>query len=211
MRTLIALVTVVASVAISQTTYQIPFASSGNTIELTVANTAAIPLAGVKIEATELPSWLKFAAPEQRIALLKAKQESPATFTFSVDKTAPVQKSQTLKFVITAPTGEKWVKEITVAVSAPEKFELFQNYPNPFNPSTTISYQLTTNSKVNLKIFNMLGQEVESLVDGDRLAGYQLEVWNATRYSSGVYIYSLVATDDQGSRQIARKRMLLLK
>jgi hypothetical protein len=211
MRTLIALVTVVASVAISQTTYQIPFASSGNTIELTVANTAAIPLAGVKIEATELPSWLKFAASEQRIALLKAKQESPETFTFSVDKTAPVQKSQTLRFVISAPTGEKWVKEITVAVSAPEKFELFQNYPNPFNPSTTISYQLTTNSKVNLKIFNMLGQEVESLVDGDRLAGYQLEVWNATRYSSGVYIYSLVATDDQGSRQIARKRMLLLK
>jgi hypothetical protein len=122
-----------------------------------------------------------------------------------------VKRSQTLKFVISAPTGEKWVKEITVAVSAPEKFELFQNYPNPFNPSTTVSYQLTANSRVNLKIYNMLGQEVESLVDGDRLAGYQQEVWNATRYSSGVYIYSLVATDDHGSQQVARKRMLLLK
>jgi hypothetical protein len=74
MRTLIALMAVIASVAIGQTTYQLPFASTGNTIELTVANTAAIPLAGVKVEATELPTWLRFVATEQRIALLKAQQ-----------------------------------------------------------------------------------------------------------------------------------------
>ena len=211
MRTLIALIAVVSSVALGQTTYQLPFASAGNTIELAVANTAAIPLTGIKVEATNLPSWLKFAAAEQRIALLKAQQEIPATFTFSVDKTAPVQKSQTLKFVISAPTGEKWVKEITVAVTAPEKFEVFQNYPNPFNPSTTISYQLTTNSKVNLKIFNMLGQEVASLVDGDRLAGYHQEMWDAGRFSSGVYVYQVIASDDHGTKQVARKRMLFLK
>ena len=99
MKTLVALMVVVSSIAVGQTTYQLPFASSGNTIELAVANTAAIALAGVKIEATDLPSWLKFAAAEQRIALLKAQQEIPATFTFSVDKTAPVQESETLKFV----------------------------------------------------------------------------------------------------------------
>jgi len=211
MKTLVALLAVVGSVALGQTTYQLPFASAGNTIELAVANTAAMPLAGVKIEATDLPSWLKFAASEQRIALLKAQQEIPATFTFSVDKTAPVQKSQTLKFVISSPTGEKWMKEITVAVAAPEKFEVFQNFPNPFNPSTTISYELTANSKVNLKIFNMLGQEVASLVDGDRLAGYHQEVWDATRCSSGVYVYQVIAADDHGTKQVTRKRMMLLK
>ena len=211
MRTLIALVAVVASVALGQTTYQIPFVSSGNTIELTVANTAAIALAGVKAEATELPSWLKFDATQKSIGLLKAQQEISATFTFSVDKIAPVQKSQTLKFVISAPTGEKWVKEITVAVSAPEKFEVFQNYPNPFNPSTTISYQLTANSKVNLRIFNMLGQEVASLVDGDRLAGYHQEMWDAGRFSSGVYVYQVIAADEHGMKQVERKRMMLLK
>ena len=202
---------VAASVAISQTTYQIPFASSGNTIELAVANTATIPLTAVKVEATNLPSWLKFDATQKSIGLLKAQQEIPATFTFSVDKTAPVQKSQTLKFVISSPTGEKWMKEITVAVAAPEKFEVFQNFPNPFNPSTTISYELTANSKVNLKIFNMLGQEVASLVDGDRLAGYHQEVWDATRCSSGVYVYQVIAADDHGTKQIVQKRMMLLK
>lgn len=192
-------------------TYQLPFASTGNTVELTVANTAANPLAGVKVEATEIPAWLKFAETQQRIALLKAQQEMTAMFTFSVDKAAPVQKSQTLKFVITAPSGEQWTKEIMVAVAAPEKFELYQNFPNPFNPLTAISYQLTANSSISLKIYNLLGQEVASLVDGDRLAGYHQEIWNATKYSSGVYVYQLFATDEHGSKQVARKRMLLLK
>jgi hypothetical protein len=64
---------------------------------------------------------------------------------------------------------------------------------------------------VSLKIYNLLGQEVASLVDGDRLAGYHQEMWDATSYSSGVYIYQLIASDQHGTKQIARKRMLLLK
>jgi hypothetical protein len=191
--------------------YPLPFASSSNTIELTVANTATIALAGVNVEATNVPSWLKFVATEQHIAVLKANQEMAATFTFAVEKTAPVQKNQTLKFVISAPSGEKWTKEITVAVAPPTKFEVYQNYPNPFNPSTTISYQLTAVSRVSLRIYNLLGQVVAELVDGDRLPGYHQETWDATRYSSGVYVYQLIATDDHGSKQIAHKRMLLLK
>jgi len=220
MKRLIALMTIVVTVAVGQTTpnnsisgqvYQLPFASSGNTIELAVANTATIPISAVKVEVTNLPSWLKFAATAQRIAMIKSQQEQPATFTFSVDKTAPVKKNQTLKFIISAPTGESWTKEITVAVSPPEKFDAYQNYPNPFNPTTTISYQLTANSQVSLKIFNLLGQEVASVVDGDRLAGYHQEVWDATRCASGVYVYQLIATDENGTKQVARKRMLLLK
>jgi hypothetical protein len=200
-----------ASPAPSAQVYSIPFASDGNTIEITVANTAALAVSGVKVNATNVPTWLKFAGLEQKVGMLKPQQEAPAIFSFSVDKLAPVKQNQTLKFVISAPTGETWTKEITVTVASPEKFEVFQNYPNPFNPSTTICYQLTANSKVNLKIFNMLGQEVASLVDGDRLAGYHQEVWDATRCSSGVYVYQLVASDDHGTKQVARKRMMLLK
>jgi hypothetical protein len=139
------------------------------------------------------------------------EQETPATFTFSVDKTAPVQKNQTLKFVITAPSGEQWTKEITVAVVAPEKFEVYQNYPNPFNPSTAISYQLSAVSRVSLKIYNLLGQEVASLVDEDKPPGFHQETWDGTRCASGAYVYQLIATDDRGNKQISRKRMLLLK
>lgn len=196
---------------IAQNAYQIPFASAANTIELTVANTAEVPLTSVTVQATDLPSWLKFAAIEQRIAILKPQQESPVTFTFAVDKLAPVQKSQTLKFVVTGSGGQQWVKEIVVAVAPPEKFELFQNFPNPFNPTTAISYQLTAVNRVNLRIYNMLGQEVASLIDDDRPAGYHQETWYAARYASGVYVYQLIATDETGQKQIARRRMMLLK
>jgi hypothetical protein len=203
----------------SQQVYIIPFASTGNTIELVVTNTAQMAVAGVKVTATNVPTWLKFEGLEQKVGLLKPGQEAPATFSFSVDKMAPVKQNQTLKFVISAPTGETrqtdsgqtWTKEITIAVSSPERFEVFQNYPNPFNPSTTISYQLTTNSKVSLKIFNMLGQEVASLVEGDRQAGYHQEMWDAGRFSSGMYVYQVIASDEQGTKQVVRKRMLLLK
>ena len=199
------------SKSITPLCHQLPFASSGNTIELTVANTATIPLNDVKVEAKDVPTWLTFNATTQHIAALKASQELPVTFTFAVDKMAPVQKSQTLKFVVTEPTGESWTKEITIAVAAPEKFEAFQNYPNPFNPTTKISYQLTAVSRVSLRIYNMLGQEVTSLVDEDRPAGYHQEVWDATRCASGVYVYQLIATNNSGAKQIAHKRMLLLK
>jgi hypothetical protein len=199
------------SICAAQTVYQLPFASSGNTVDLVVANIAKTALVGVKVEATNLPSWLKFAATEQRIALLNANEELPATFTFSVDKAAPVQKSHTLKFVVSAPTGEKWTKEITVAVAAPEKFQLFQNYPNPFNPATMISYQLPTDSRVSLKIFNLLGQEVATPVDGQRLAGDHEERWDARGFASGMYVYQLSLSDEKGDRQIARKAMVLVK
>jgi hypothetical protein len=116
-----------------------------------------------------------------------------------------------LKFILSAPTGEKWTKEITVAVSPPDHFELFQNFPNPFNPTTIISYQLVADSRVTMKIFNLLGQEVATLVDGQRQAGYHEERWEARGFASGTYIYQLLLIDEKGNRQIARKKLVVLK
>jgi hypothetical protein len=195
----------------AQTVHQLPFSSSGNTIELTIANTSSIALSGVQIEATSVPSWLSFKEIKQSLSVLKANQELPLLFTFSVDKLAPVNKEQLITFAITSSAGEKWTKQIKIRVSPPDHFELFQNYPNPFNPTTAISYQLSEDSRVSLKVYNMLGQEVASLVDEERAAGYHQERWDATRSASGVYVYQLIATDEHGTRQIARKRMLLLK
>ena len=89
--------------------YSLPFASSGNTIELTVANTGTTNMTAVKVIATEVPTWIKFSAAEQNIPVLKSQQEMPATFSFTVDKTAPVQKNQTLKFIISGSSGESWM------------------------------------------------------------------------------------------------------
>ncbi len=76
----------------------------------------------------------------------------------------------------------------------PTAFALEQNYPNPFNPSTHISYALPVKSHVVLAVYDILGQVVETLVDGDQDAGVQSAAWNPDRAPSGVYFYRIQAT-----------------
>ena len=92
----------------------------------------------------------------------------------------------------------------------PQGFALGQNYPNPFNPSTVIPYQLPTAASVRLEVFNVLGQRVATLVDGEQAAGAHTAVWTATNeagksVSAGVYIYRLAVGD-----AMATGRMVLV-
>jgi len=75
----------------------------------------------------------------------------------------------------------------------PKNFSLYQNYPNPFNPSTFITYQLPRNSFVILKVFDLIGKEVATLVNGEKEAGKHSVEWNAEGLPSGVYFYKLSA------------------
>jgi hypothetical protein len=80
------------------------------------------------------------------------------------------------------------------------EYSLNQNYPNPFNPSTVISYAIPHTAHVILRIFDMTGQQISTLVDGIQSSGrYSIE-WNASQLSSGVYVYSLTAGDFRGSK-----------
>ena len=87
-----------------------------------------------------------------------------------------------------------------------DDLQLYQNYPNPFNPATIISYSLSKSGFVKLKIFNMLGQEVASLVDGYQNAGFHSIKFDGELNSSGIYIYKLIS-----SNQILSKKMILLR
>ena len=88
----------------------------------------------------------------------------------------------------------------------PTAFSLKQNYPNPFNPSTQISYEVSSLSNVNLKIFDMLGREVATLVNEQKPAGTYTATFNASNFPSGVYFYQLKA-----GNFLQTKKMLVLK
>jgi hypothetical protein len=88
----------------------------------------------------------------------------------------------------------------------PEVFSLEQNYPNPFNDDTTIRYHLCSNEHVTLKVYNISGQEVATLVDDDRSAGTYLVRWRAAGASSGLYIYRLMTGEFGETR-----KMVLMK
>ena len=92
------------------------------------------------------------------------------------------------------------------AAIAPKTAMLEQNYPNPFNPTTVISYQLPVNSVVALKIYDVLGREVETLVAGMQSAGDHHVTFNGAALPSGVYFYRLQAGSFTGT-----KKLLLLK
>lgn len=93
-----------------------------------------------------------------------------------------------------------------VNIGIPVKYDISQNYPNPFNPSTKINYDLPVDGKVSLKLFDMSGKEVATLVNEVKTAGYYTVSFNAMNLSSGVYFYRLNAGDFS-----ATKKMMLIK
>jgi hypothetical protein len=102
------------------------------------------------------------------------------------------------------------LKTSSVDAVVPSEFALRQNFPNPFNPTTTIQYDLPVSSKVNLVVFNTLGQVVAQLVNGVQEAGTQKVQFNAQNLTSGVYIYKIsVSNGDQKFTQ--SYKMILMK
>jgi hypothetical protein len=88
----------------------------------------------------------------------------------------------------------------------PQKFELCQNYPNPFNPSTTIEYSIPKLSKVEVSVYTINGQKLETLINKNHTTGNYQVTWDGSEYASGVYIYQINADN-----QVQSKKMLLLK
>ena len=89
---------------------------------------------------------------------------------------------------------------------APSQYELSQNYPNPFNPSTTIKFSLPKQTQLKLNLYNMLGELVETIVEGNYEVGNYKVTFNASNLPSGVYVYRIESSDF-----VQTKKMMLLK
>ena len=135
-----------------------------------------------------------------------------------LDSGAPVPGAQVLLFDLadlraaplaatTDRSGQFTLPLATLGGALPERFELGANYPNPFNPSTMIPYQLPAAMYVRLEVFNILGQRIATLVDGERPAGFHTASWDATdaageAVAAGVYLYRLSGEGVQATRSM---------
>jgi hypothetical protein len=97
-----------------------------------------------------------------------------------------------------------------VVIGIPADFSISQNYPNPFNPSTKINYDLPVDGKVSIKLFDISGKELATLVNELKTAGYYTVSYNASGLPSGTYFYR-INSESNGNNYIATKKMVLLK
>ncbi|MCZ7609492.1 MAG: T9SS type A sorting domain-containing protein [Ignavibacterium sp.] len=100
---------------------------------------------------------------------------------------------------------------IEVTLPTPDNFVLYQNHPNPFNPSTTISFSLPVEADVTVRLFNMLGQEITKITEGNFAAGIHKINFDAQNLSSGVYVYTLETSAVNSAGFKSTKKMLLLR
>ena len=137
---------------------------------------------------------------------------SSTSGTIGIDSTFPGYFN--LKFEIMSDDWTYWTDSMQVIISPtgidehankPLTFNLEQNYPNPFNPTTSIQYSIASSQFVKLKVFNVLGQEIQTLVNAEKPAGNYQVAFNAADLPSGVYFYRIQA----GSFNQVRKMILI--
>ncbi len=216
------LVLIPVSTLFSQTVYKVQPGTKGNEINLTVANVSETnPAAEVIIKSPTKPPLrggleeapITFHQSEQTIDILKPKEEKGISFKFDVNRNAPINRKDTIDFMITSSDGIMMTKQFIFSYTAPKEFKLEQNYPNPFNPTTTIQYNIPETPLsfgeglgVRLVVYDVLGSEVETLVDEQQEPGYYEVKFNAANIASGMYIYRLTA-----GNFVSVKKMLMIK
>jgi hypothetical protein len=193
--------------SLAQNIYEVTPGTKGNEIKLTVANVSETnPATNVNVILLKESPSLTFSKEDATIEMIEAKAGATATFTFDVNRNAPVNKKDTVEFMITSSDGIMVTKQFIFNYSGPKEFKLEQNYPNPFNPTTTIQYQLSQNVKVTLKVYDILGSEVATLINEEQEAGYKEVKFNAVNIASGMYVYRLTS-----GNYVSTKKMMVVK
>ena len=134
----------------------------------------------------------------------------PHTYTYADNNVREGQYTYRLKQVDFDGTSE-YSNSVEVSVVQPKVYSLTQNYPNPFNPTTQINFSLAVDSKVTLKVFDILGQEVATLLNGTITSGAHNVTFDASKLNSGVYLYKIEANGVDGSSFTSVKKMILTK
>jgi hypothetical protein len=131
---------------------------------------------------------------------------APCKYSFTDEKLSSGKYAYRLKQIDNSGTF-KYSQEVEVLVVVPKVFALNQNYPNPFNPNTTIEFTLAENGFTSLKVFDILGRGVATLVNESLKAGIEHQVlFDAAQLSSGIYFYKL-----ECGKQLQVRKLILMK
>ena len=135
----------------------------------------------------------------------------PRTYSFADIEVTTGKYSYRLKQIDLDGTY-KYSYAVEAEIEAPLQYSLSQNYPNPFNPTTTLSFSLKAEAKVTLRIYNVLGEKMKTLIDNNEMnAGEHSIRFNASEMTTGIYFYTLEARGTDGSNFTSTKKMMLLK
>jgi len=180
--------------------------AKGNNIELIWSTSTEINNFGFEVEKNISSSWKKVG-----FVAGSGTTGTPKEYSFKDLKLSVGTYAYRLKR-IDRDGKFSYSQSVEATISQPTIFTLEQNYPNPFNPSTVISYQLPVISKVTLKICDVLGREVATLVNEEQSAGWKEAKWHANVFS-GIYYYRIeaVPANNPASSFVQVKKMLLLR
>jgi hypothetical protein len=162
--------------------------------------------------ATDFPAASGFNEDSLVVTGLNPLSEELEALPSTLNKATHTITTDYTKFFDTYVVASKSTVIITAVSSRsnadiPERFALEQNYPNPFNPSTTIAFSLPRNSRLTLKVYNLLGKEVATLVDKKFAAGRYEVHWDASGHANGIYFYRLIT--EEGF--VLTRKLLLVK
>lgn len=186
--------------------------SRANRILLTIANDGSRSLEDLQLQIVRYPRLFSFSGSTAPLRSIQKGSRSDVSLSFDVGYPADPKDAgiDTLAFTLKDRGGEVWTRTMVFGLARPVSFALQQNFPNPFNPSTTIRYQLPLDSRVSLKVYDLLGREVEVLADGEEVAGYHEVRFDAGRMASGLYFYRMTAEQNGGAGHFQQVRKLLL-
>ena len=196
--------------------HTVPIDTKGNHLILAVQNRQPQVLTGVTVTVEHAPEWIQFSEKMVTLDSISANDSRDAEFTFEVLE-GEAGRTGTVKLLIQDREG-KILKRHTLNLKTTlslKETRLFPAYPNPANPNTTICYGLVEPSKVKLEIFNILGQHVRTLLDGERPAGQYHILWDGKNsegvsLASGTYLVCL-ETSVRGRTKLQSSKLLLRK
>jgi hypothetical protein len=223
-----AIIIILIGTTLAQNIYEVQPGTKGNEIKLTVANVSETNAAtNVNVVLTRKSPALSFNKETETIETIPARQiggeakaEAEASFTFDVERTTSINQKDTIEFMIfdranrqAGASGIMMMKQFIFSYTVPKEFKLEQNFPNPFNPTTRIQYQISASPNpskggalVILRVYDILGSEVATLVNEEQQPGYYEVQFNGINLASGMYVYRLTAGDF-----VSTKKMMLLK